>query len=63
MSELHTRFYTGSKIRMVMNDGSVIIAKYKETLGKKKIRTDKGDINIIDCRSINYYKPLPHEHV
>lgn len=59
---IHSTFYTGSKIRLIMKDGEVIIAKYKEKVGKKKIRTfDKGDFNIIDIRSANYYKPLPHE--
>lgn len=58
---IHTTFYTGSKIRLVMNDKSVIIAKFKEKIGHRAIRTDKGDFNIIDIRSANYYKPLPHE--
>lgn len=61
---IHTTFYTGSKIRLVMNDGTVIIAKYKQKLGHRAIRTfDRGDFNIIDIRSANYYKPLPHERV
>lgn len=58
----HTTFYTGSKIRIVMRDGSVIIAKYKETRKGKSILTfDHGQIDLVNVRSANYYKPLPHE--
>lgn len=57
----HTTFYTGSKIRIIMRSGEVIIAKFKERLGRRALRTDKGDIPIKDIRSTNYYKPLPHE--
>lgn len=59
---IHSTFYTGSKIRLVMNDGSVVIAKFKEhKKGKKIVTFDRGSFNIIDIRSANYYKPLPHE--
>lgn len=62
MAGFHTTFYTGSKIRIILKNGTVIIAKFKEKLGQIKIRTfDKGDIYIGDIRSANYYKPLPHE--
>lgn len=45
-----------------MKDGEVIIAKYKEKVGKNAIRTfDKGDFRVVDIRAANYYKPLPHE--
>ena len=58
----HTTFWTGSKIRIILKSGDVIIAKFKEKLGQRKIRTfDKGDIDISEIRSANYYKPLPHE--
>lgn len=58
---IHSTFYTGSKIRLIFKDGSQVIAKYKQTRKGKKILTDKGDFNILDIRSANYYKPLPHE--
>lgn len=57
----HTSFYTGSKIRIIFRNGDVVIAKYKEKVGRRAIRTDKGDFNLIDIRTINYYKPLQHE--
>lgn len=57
----HTAFWTGSRIRIVFTDGAVKIAKYKEKLGNKKIRTEEGDFLVKDIRSISYYKPLPHE--
>jgi hypothetical protein len=57
----HTTFYTGAKIRIIMRTGEIIVAKFKERLGHKKIRTDKGDYWIVDIRAINYFKPLPHE--
>lgn len=56
----HTAFFTGSKIRMVFRDGSVIIAKFKEKHGRKLV-TDKGSFNIIDISAASYYKPLQHE--
>lgn len=58
---IHTTFYTGSKIRLVMKDGRVIIAKYKEKKKGKTIVTDKGKFLIKDIRAADYYKPLPHE--
>lgn len=57
----HTSFFKGSKIRIILRDGTVIVAKFIEKLGRKYIRTDHGDIRIADLRSANYYKPLPHE--
>lgn len=57
----HTSFYTGSKIRIIFRDGTVIIAKFKERLGHRALRTDKGDFRLADIRSANYFKPLPHE--
>lgn len=57
----HTSFYTGARIRIIMRNGDVIIAKFKERLGRKRIRTDKGDFRLLDIRTINYFKPLPHE--
>jgi len=62
MRRPHTTFWTGSKIRIILINGEVIIAKFKEKLGQRKIRTfDNGDIEINDIRSANYSKPLPHE--
>ncbi len=58
---IHSTFYTGSKIRIILKDGIQVIAKYRSTRKGKKIITDKGDFNILDIRSANYYKPLPHE--
>lgn len=58
---IHTSFYTGAKIRLILRNGDVIIAKYKEKVGNKGIRTDKGDFRILDIRTVNYYKPLAHE--
>lgn len=57
----HTTFYTGAKIRIILRSGEVIIAKFKERIGHKALRTDKGDVRILDIRSANYYKPLAHE--
>jgi hypothetical protein len=57
----HTSFYTGSRIRLIFRDGHVIIARFKQRLGHRALRTDKGDFLISDLRSANYYKPLPHE--
>jgi len=57
----HTMFYKGAKIRIIMRDGGVIIAKFKEKLGRKFISTDKGDFRISNIRSANYYKPLFYE--
>jgi len=58
----HTSFYKGSKIRIIFRyDRKPIIAKYKETLGNRAIRTDVGDFLIKDIRCVNYYKPLQHE--
>lgn len=35
-----------------------------QKLGHRAIRTfDKGDLNIVDIKSANYYKPLPHERL
>jgi hypothetical protein len=57
----HTTFYTGAKIRIILRNGSVIIAKFKERLGHRALRTDKGDFPIPIIRSANYYKPQKHE--
>ena len=57
----HTTFYKGAKIRMILRDGRVIVAKFIEKVGQRALRTDKGDIRIADLRSATYYKPLPHE--
>lgn len=56
----HTSFYTGSKIRIVMRDGNVLIRKYKESKGNYII-TYEEKIPIHLIRVINYYKPLKHE--
>jgi hypothetical protein len=47
--------------RIIFNDGSGVIAKYKGHRKGKKIETDKGTFNVIDIRAANQYKPLPHE--
>lgn len=60
---IHTSFYKGSKIRIIMKGGEVIIAKFIEKIGDKRLRTNKGDFRVIDIRSANYYKPLPHERM
>lgn len=62
----HTSFYKGSKIRIIFRDRSVLIAKFIEKLGKKKMRIqlpngEIADIRCDDLSSCNYYKPLPHE--
>ncbi len=61
MRMTHTQFTKGAKIRVIEKDGTVTIAKFIMKVGKKMIRTDKGDFRVIDIRSANYYKPLPHE--
>lgn len=58
---IHSSFYTGSKIRIIEKDGTVTIAKFLENRKGKKIITDKGEFRFLDIRSVNYYKPLPHE--
>ena len=58
---IRTGFYKGAKIRIILNDGSVVSAKFKGNRKGKKIETDKGNFNVIDIRAANYYKPLPHE--
>lgn len=58
---IHTSFYKGSKIRLILNNGDVVVAKFIEKLGHRKLRTSKGEFNIVDIRSANYYKPLKHE--
>lgn len=58
---IHTSFYQGSRIRLIMTDGSVVIAKYKGHRKGKSIETDKGSFNVVDIRAANYYKPLQHE--
>lgn len=58
----HTTFHTGSKIRIIFLNGKVLIAKYKETRkGKSVLTYDHGEIKLADVRTMNYYKPLPHE--
>ncbi|HYC45122.1 MAG TPA: hypothetical protein VED01_06510 [Burkholderiales bacterium] len=57
----HTTFYKGAKIRVILRNGDVIVAKFIEKIGQKYLRTDKGDIPIAELRSATYYKPLPHE--
>ena len=57
----HTSFYKGSKIRLIMRDGTIIIAKFIEKHGKKLLRTDRGDFRVADIRAANSYKPLAHE--
>lgn len=62
----HTSFFKGSKIRVILRDGTVIIAKFIEKRSKKEIRVQLASGKIIDIRtdnlsSCNYYKPLPHE--
>ncbi len=59
--QFHTTFDTGAKIRIILKNGDVVIAKFKEKLGHKWFRTDKGDIAIKDIKSAGYYKPLKHE--
>lgn len=57
---IHSTFYTGSKIRIIMRDGSQYIVKFKERKNNL-IRTFQGDFKIPQIRSANYYKPHPHE--
>ncbi len=57
----HTSFIKGAKIRVILRDGSVHIGKFISKIGKKKVETSVGEFNVIDIRSANYYKPLPHE--
>lgn len=57
----HSHFYTGSRIRIIMRNGDVIIARYKETRKGRLIETDRGEYRLSDIRTVNYYKPLPHE--
>ena len=58
---IHTSFSQGARIRLILNSGRQVIAKYLGHRKGKKIETDKGDFNVIDIRAVNYYKPLPHE--
>ncbi len=59
---IHTSFSQGAKVRLVLNSGRVVIAKYKGHRKGKSIETyDQGTFNVIDIRSAGYYKPLPHE--
>ena len=57
---IHTSFYTGSKIRIVLKNGDVIIDKYKESKTKRIICVSR-EYNTNDIKSISYYKPLKHE--
>ena len=60
---IHTSFSQGAKVRLIFNDGTQIIAKYKGHRKGKSIETDKGSFNVVDIRDANYYKPLPHERL
>jgi hypothetical protein len=57
----HTSFYKGARIRLIMKNGDVIVAKFIEKIGDRWLRTDRGDIPISEVRAANYYKPFPHE--
>jgi len=58
----HTAFYTGSKIRIILRTGEVVIAKFKENYQKNRIRTfDKGDFLVSNIKSACYYKPFSWE--
>lgn len=58
---MHTSFYQGSRVRLVLNDKSVVIGKYKGHRKGKSIELDCGTFRIVDIRAANYYKPLAHE--
>lgn len=57
---LHWSFHKGSKIRIILNDGTVIITKYKMT-ENQILKTEDGSFRKREVRSCCYYKPLPHE--
>ncbi len=59
----HTSFIKGSKIRIILRDGTQIISKFIQKEGRKRIKLEAGTVNIIDIRSANYYKPHPHERM
>jgi len=57
----HTSFHGGSKIRVVLTSGKVIITKFIEKTSNRFITTADGKIAAKDISSASYYKPLPHE--
>ena len=58
---IHSSFHKGSKIRVILNDGTVIITKFIRKTEQNVIVTEAGEFRKRDLRSCNYYKPLPHE--
>ncbi len=56
----HTSFKQGTKIRIILRDGKMIVTKFLDKKSGKMITTD-GEINIADIRSCSFYKPHPHE--
>lgn len=62
----HTSFRKGAKIRAIMRDGTVIIAKFVEKRSEKllQVQLPNGMLQMLrtaELSSCNYYKPLPHE--
>ena len=57
---LHWSFHKGSKVRIILKDGTVIITKYKMT-DNQILVTEAGRFRKRQVSSCCYYKPLPHE--
>lgn len=57
---IHSSFRQNTRIRIILRTGEQIVAKFKESK-RNRLITDKGDYNFNDLRSVNYYKPHPHE--
>lgn len=70
MSHTHTSFFKGSKIRIILKDGTQIVAKFIDKINHRSLKIELTEPNGTkrmtevlqkDLRSANYYKPLPHE--
>lgn len=58
---IHSAFRQKTKIRIILKSGQQIIALFKESKRNRLMTLDKGEFDFNDLRSVNYYKPHPHE--
>jgi len=58
---IRSAFRQGTKIRIILKTGIQIIAHFKESKKNRLITLDNGEFNFNELRSVNYYKPFPHE--
>lgn len=58
---IHSAFRQSTKIRIILKSGKQVIAKFKESKRNRLITLDQGEFDFNELRSVNYYKPLPHE--